>query len=446
MLERAKGSSLDITARHMDPVGTIALLPPRTTQIERIHFEDRHWGEIQRFSEINSGPLPLLHTLRIDVAGEFHMDGPNTTTPPSLPLFRNALNLKNLMLYSEGSPFLSHFVFPNLTTLELLVTPEEGFNASQLLNFLEASPMLRTVYVKVVADIPPGSVPQGGLVVLPNVETFSLVVSDGGPGYEIAARISCPSARHTSFTHKRNVREPIPHHFFPAPVPWNSIVRQYTKSPVEEVSLEIMFPHKPTIACSLTFRSFDAATISLDFQVVPSDDEDDELLIPYGELHYEVFHQASRTIRDHPLLANVKRLYIEHKIVVFGTPQFPRFSAEVGRLFKSVGPLEKLIFYGCDLHLYLNPSPNLPGYHDPERPMTFPPVRELILSHPFHTHDDQLCMATIVDLARSRYALGIPFERMSVCMARLPTVMGEMLAPWVGAVECYEEILIDDDF
>jgi len=306
--------------------------------------------------------------------------------------------------------------------------------------------MLQEVYVKVLSDIPLGGFSRESVVVLPNVETFSLGMSDGGPGYEIAARISCPSARHTSLKHARSVRDAIPREIFPTSIPWDAIARQYTNSPVEQVSLELTFPRDPIIACSITFQSFDSTTLSLGFQVAASDDEDDELQMPYEELHYEIFHQASRVIREHPLLANVKSLYIEHKNVVLGTPQFSRFSAEVGRLFKSVGSLEKLLFYGCDLHLYLNPSPNLPGYHDTERPMTFPPIKELVLSHPFYTHDDELCVATLVELAKSRYGLGIPFERMSVCMARLPTAMAERLAPWVGVVECYEEMFIDDDF
>ena len=447
MLKRAKGSALNITIRQFDPAGAMESLPPHTTQIGYIYFNDCYWGEIQRFSEINSGPLPLLQILRISAVKEIHLGGPDTMTPPSLPLFRNAVNLEKLVLHSEGSPYLSHFIFPNLTTLELSGTPgEEGFRASHLLDFLEASPMLQTVHVKVIADIPVGSFPRERVILLPNVETFSLVVSDGGPGYEIAARISCPSARSTTLRHERHVRDPIPHEIFPSPVHWDAIVRQYTKSPVERASLEITFPRDPIIAGSVIFRFLDAAVLSLGFQVAASDDEEEELQMPYEELHYEVFHQASRTIRDHPLLADIKRLYIEHKSVVFGSPQFPRFSAEVGRLFKSVERLEVLTFYGCDLHLFLNPSPNLPGFYDTERPMPFPQIRELVLSHPLHNHDDELCVRTLVELARSRHELGTPFERMALWMEKLPPLVAERLGPWVGLVECQEEMLLHDDF
>jgi len=451
LLKRAKRSALDIITGSGRSASSVTLLPPHASQIKYIFFKYSHWKDIQIFSEANPGPLPLLHTLRINAVNEFNMDGPDTMTPPSLPLFRNAVNLKVLVLDSAGLPFLHHFVFPNLTELELSarsVGPAlpVRFRASQLLDFLEASPMLRTVYIKVIGDILFEGVPRENPVMLPNVEAFSLVVSDGGHGYGVMAHISCPSARHTSLVHERDARNATLHEIFPTSIPWNAIVRQHTRSSVEEVTFEIKFARDPIIECSLTFRSVDEAVLTLDFQVAAGDDDEDELQIPLGELQYEVFHQASRTIRDHPLLANVKRLFLDHGVVVFGTPEFPRFSAEVARLFKSVGPLEKLSTYGCDLYLFFNPSPNPPGFHDTERPVVFPPIRELVISHPFHTHNDEMCMATIVEFARSRHALGIPFERMTVCMERLPTVMAERLGPWVGAVECYEEMMLDEDY
>lgn len=79
---------------------------------------------------------------------------------------------------------------------------------------------------------------------------------------------------------------------------------------------------------------------------------------PLSKMYYEIFHQASRTIRDNPFLANVKHLHTDHSFADFRPPQFPRFSAEVRHLFESLGPLEKLTTYGCDLRLYLNPSLN----------------------------------------------------------------------------------------
>jgi len=130
--------------------------------------------------------------------------------PPPLPLFRNAINLKELSLPSEGAIHLNHFAFPNLTILELSVTPEvEVFRASQLLDFLEASPMLQLVHIDIIADILLEGAPQERVIPLPNVVAFTLIVDDGGPGYEIAVHISCPSVTHFA----DNV---IPREIFPA--------------------------------------------------------------------------------------------------------------------------------------------------------------------------------------------------------------------------------------
>lgn len=450
MLERAKGSVLEVATTSRDPAGAVALLPPYATQMKFVHFGFCHWKDIQRFSEINSGPLPLLCAIRIDVIKESHPDGPDTMTPPSLPLFHNAADLRVLVLHSEGSPFLNHFIFPNLTNLQLSATPTgEGFRALQLLDFMEASPMLRTFYVKVVADILLDGIPQERIVVLPNVEIFSLVVSDGATGYEMAAHLSCPSMRHASIMHERGARNATPREMFPTSVLWHTILRQFTNSPVGEVALEIRFARNPIISCSMAFRSLDTAVLSLGFQVAASVGNEDELQTPFEELHYEVFHQASRTIQDLPLLANVKNLIIDHRIVVFGTLQFPHFSAELGRLFQSLGHLEMLITCGCDLHLYFNsspPSPNPPGFYDTDRPVALPPIRDLAISHPSHTHDDEMCAAIIVELARSRHALGVPLRRLSVCMERLPTAMAEKLDPWASEVGCYEEMIADSPY
>jgi len=385
LLERSKGSALEITTNSTTPAGTTALLPTHTAQIRYLDFERSCWRDIQRFLEISPGPFPLLHTLRIHAA-EFN---PEAMTPPSLHLFHTAINLKELSLYSSALPFLSHLTFPNLTTLKLSIEPAaEEFHASQLFNFLKASPMLRTVYMRVPSILLEG-VPRETVVVLPNVETFSLVMNDDGPGYEFAAHISCPSARHTSFTRDMGC-DPILQELFPTSVLWKTIIRQYTKSPVEEVALEIKFPDDPIITCSLTFRSSNADVLSLDLQVAASDDDDDYyddddeylLRFPSEDLHYEVFHLAFRTIRDHPLLTTIKRLHTDHQILLFSTCEFPRFSDEIGQLFKFVGPLEKLTIYGCDLHLYFNPTHNRLKFYKTERLVVFPQIRELVISHP----------------------------------------------------------------
>jgi len=96
---------------------------------------------------------------------------------PSFPLFSGAVNLKSFSLRSGGLPFLNRLAFPKLTTLELSVTPvDEGFPVSQPLDFLEASPALQTVRIRIETKMLLGDVPER--VVLPNVGILS-VIQDG---------------------------------------------------------------------------------------------------------------------------------------------------------------------------------------------------------------------------------------------------------------------------
>ena len=85
-------------------------------------------------------------------------------------------------MHSKKSPPLDNFAFPNLTFFELSVMPMEELRASQLLDFLEASPRLQAVRMEIAGDILLDDVPQERIVVLPNVESLCLVVGDGGPG------------------------------------------------------------------------------------------------------------------------------------------------------------------------------------------------------------------------------------------------------------------------
>lgn len=441
LLERAKGSPLDIIANLTDHVGTMTLLPPHARQIKYINFTHNHWTDIQRFSEVNFGPLPLLDILQIDAVVEFDLDGPDVMTPPSLPLFSGATNLKHFTLCSEGSPFLNHFVFPNLTTFKLSTAPgENGFRVLELLNFLEASPTLQAVHMKIIAVVIRGGVPRERVVVLPNVETFYLVMIDGAPGYEIATHISCPSARNVSLMHETDPENLDPREIFPTSVVWSAIVRQYSSSPVEGVELEIKTLWDNIITSSLIFRSSNSATVRLGFKLSASDDDDsdDGLQIPLGDLACELFSQASRIIRDHPLLSSIKRLYIEHRPTASDSDHLKRMASDIGGLFKSVVSLDKLTFCGCDPLSYLTPL-DLPEFHNMEQPVVFPPTKELTISHPLTVLSEEECMAAIVGLAKSQHAGGVPFERVTVCMEKLPATMGRMLEPWVGVADCHDE-------
>jgi hypothetical protein len=99
MLEHAKGSALDIRSPFLDRADTLALLSPHAQQFGILKPIYNYWSDVQRFSEAASGPLPLLCTLRIDVA---EMPGPKTVDSPSLPLFNGAVNLTNFVLHSTN--------------------------------------------------------------------------------------------------------------------------------------------------------------------------------------------------------------------------------------------------------------------------------------------------------------------------------------------------------
>ena len=441
LLERAKGFALDILAGYMDPIRTITLLLPHTEQIRSLDFVDGRWSDIRKFSEFVSGPLPLLRILRINAVGGVDLYGTDAMTPPPFSLFSNAANLQELSLYSDLPPPLNHFDFPNLTFFELSAL-SGGLQASQLLDFLEASPMLQAVCVDIEGTISLHGVPQERIVVLPNVESLSLVMNDGEPGYRLAAHISCPSAKDTSLTHDGGTSYVTPREIFPVSVSWNAIVRQYTRNPVEEVALEMKTPSDSTIACSLTFRSPDATVIRLHFNLAAPDEEgyrDDEVQFEvFAEMYWEIFSQACMTIRGHTLLIKIQRLRICHTSLVSYYAQTMRVTDEVGQLFKSVGPLEELIFHHCDMGAYLASFHDNFIHRDVRKLVVFPPIKELTISDPSYIALANFG-AAMVGLAESQHALGVPFERVTVRMDRLPAEMAERLKPWVGAVHCHIE-------
>ena len=235
--------------------------------------------------------------------------------------------------------------------------------------------MLQTARIQIYGLVSFDGVPQKRVTVLHNVKSFCLVMSDGERGYKLATHISCPSATRTSLTHEhvKDADGVTPQEIFPASVPWNAIVRQYTKSPVEDVALEITIALDSTTACSLVFRSSDASVIRLRFEVAGIDQDEDEegdRVEASIEMFCEVFSQVSRTIRD---LANVKRLQIRHNSLFLDDTQTIPIVDEVRRLFESLDPLEELIFYHREMRPYLDSLIEYPGFHYVGRPVVFPP-------------------------------------------------------------------------
>ena len=439
LLERAKGFSLDVIIDTPASEDTLIPLSPYIKQIRCLDFVHARWSDVSWF---NPGLFSLLHTLTINIVEEGDI-GSFDNTLSSPPLFSNAVNLQVFHFHpkAEWSPFLSDFVFPNLVSFDFSAAPTGGFHASQLLDFLESSPALQTVHVEITARISLDDVPQGRIVVLPNVEKFGLLVTHGKHGYKIAAHISCPSASYTMLTHKKVIGGMTSEEMLPAPAVWAAIVRQYTKCPVEEVTLEM---GDPKIECKLSFLSPDGTVIELGLKVILNEENEDVLSYSSVVMHAVASIQATRAIRLHPQVANIKRLRIRNSIRSLCLPHFSHAANEVGRLFKSLGPLEELTFYNCDLRPYLHPFLNQSGEYI-EEPIVFPPIKELTISQPiFFSYEE--CLA-IVELSKSRHALGIPFELMTIRKGSVPAEVEERLISWVGSVEyCDDELHDTDDY
>ena len=221
---------------------------------------------------------------------------------------------------------------------------------------------------------------------------------------------------------------------------WDTIVRQYTRSPVEEVTLEIRTT--PTFASKLTFQSADTAIIELNYRIDLTDEDEHDFDNRSAWTLEDVFTQATWLIQRHPQLANVKRLNICHSYHFLIPISIPNIANGAGRLFKTVGPLDELTIYHCDIRPYFILFLEVPeGYVTvgvPEGCITaslvFPPIKQLTISHPLHSSDEQ-CMAAIVGLAKLQHMVGIPFERVVICRESMPMGMEEGLRQWVGSVE-----------
>ena len=226
ILECAKGSSLDISTDQDVPVPIITSLFPHTQQIRCLDFRQNYWEGMGKFSEANLGPLPLLRTLKINSFGTDENDQPITSPPPSF--FADAINVEEFTFSSMGFQFHNHFNFLNLTTFSLWTHEVVRLKASDLFNFLKASPILWTVRINAYTGIMLEDIPQETVITLPNVETFELLCGSKNV-YDVAARISCPRVRDVSLTCEvMDLDMPPVWEIFPTPVPWNKIVHQHT--------------------------------------------------------------------------------------------------------------------------------------------------------------------------------------------------------------------------
>ena len=434
LLKRTKGSALDVVIDHGAPPNNIAPLLPYVQQIRHLQLPRSYVTEILAFSQLISGPLPFLRSLEICVTKPGNLIRQVNTLAVSSPLLLSgATNLEQFSLELDSDVgLLNSFVFPNLTTLKLHTTVMVCLNASDLFDFLNASPKLRTVEVRIDEEVEGlEDVPRELVVRLPNVETFSLYAcGTERQVYESAVHISCPRAKYTSLGQDiwdntmENSKE-----VFPDPDSSKAIVRQYsTRSPVEEVTLEIdgSDQFETLMTWSLTFKSADAAVIRLGFDLGESGEELD---FPHDQLILLVFTQACQTIQCHPQLSHIRRLHIKNqtKSFSFGVEWSIPMAGALQELFGSLGPLDELAVHGFDLRMLLPES----GYS------VLPPVKDLTIARVSMVDEEIYNADAIVELARSQHELEKPFERVKIHAWAVPVTMEERLGRWVDEVDLY---------
>ena len=440
LLKRAKGSALDITINYASP-STTALLSPHARQIKHLNFSQELWSDILMFSKVNSGSLPLLRTLEMrTIESSFSVNQSNVRDAPSSPLFSGAVNLKKFTLDTEQAGLLKHFIFPNLTTFELSAPGMDGLNVSHLFNFLKASPALQRVDIAICGGTMSGSIPEDMILVLPNVKTFFLTIKNNRwQVYELATHISCPYAKHTLLSQEMDDNcMGTGLEVFPNSASWVAIARQYTTSPVEEITLEIEFDMTYPIIYSLTFLSSDTTVINLDFEVVATASGEEDFELRWNETNLEIFSQACRIIRDHPLLSHVKRLYIIDMDTIgsLGVDYVIPMANVVLDLFRSLGPLDKLTIHGFDLQVFIAPFIDLPEFKHFQR--IFPSVKELEISETWMVNKRR-CADAILELAKSQYHLEKPFERMTINASKVSKTLAERLRQWVNPADRDDE-------
>lgn len=430
-LERTNGSLLDIAIdRQVDIDRMITLLSPYSQKIRYLTFTSNHWEDVIKFSAINSGRLPLLHTLEIMELGVQPGGGQNPIPPPSTQILDNAANrVQEFILRSIGFKSLRCFAFPHLTVLNLSARPGPKSNASDLFNFLKASPKLERVKLRLTRVTIQGVTSQRPIVVLPNVKTFLLEVTNGPGVFHIAANISCPSSRNTSIVYNVDDFPKTSDSFelFPLPRLLFLITHRYGGSQVEEVTLDVRPVNGASAGCFLTFRSIDTSTIRFGIAVFRS-----------GRTRFsrEVFLHASRVIQAHSQLRYVKRLYISYRHtnhpVLLHSDQIGPMAEEVGKLFRYMGSLDELVIEHFDLGVFFSPPSK-----QVELPV-FPQTKKLGILYPMMGRNQKECMDAIVELAKSQHERGMPFERVTIRTKAIPATIAERLAQYVGVADCSE--------
>lgn len=435
LLERVRGAPVDVTIEHFPlPFQNVAVLSPLAQQIRSLKSCGGWSDRVQDLSVAISGPLPLLHTL--EITANWAMNEPRPSVAPTLPLFKDAVNLKKFSLSISDFPSLYHFTFPSLTTFDFS-TWTLTFSVSELLNFLEASPSLRWINMTIAPFEVNEDVPPGRVAVLPHVETFSLQTTCEDPGCEIITHMSCPYATLAEFSHcVEAAGYHVPEVIYPPPGPLGAIVRQYTKGIVDQVIFELSLDEHLNINSSLTFLTPDRVTLELSYTHFSTEDEG-EMGATHNERFPEIFSQASRTIGSHPQLENVRHLSIRGGSQLTGNLELT--TSDVGKLLGSMGPLERLILVGCDLRPFLDAFLDTPLFPDAIQPASFPLIKKLTITDPIQSLRDGVFAAAIVGLAKSQHARGTPLERVAFGVGVPLSVVQELLPFVTVSVEYYDD-------
>ena len=343
-------------------------------------------------------------------------------------------------MHSAGIPHLGHFTFPNLTTFELSTTEaNEEFSVS-----FPAAQLPRSL-----ANTTDSSYRDCGGNAhrrCPFGESHRPSKCRGvlrDSGYRIAAHVTCPSARLTSLIYGYCAEGETPQ-VFPTSVSWNVIGPQYMTSTIDEVALRIKAAEDDILSCSLSFLSPGLATLELGCIMGTVSEDHHETTYSLGEKHSQVFSQASKAIREHPLLSNVKRLHIQDRHDFFTNHQLEGIAEQAAQLFKFVGPLEELILDVDDLRPFLSPSSDFREFHDLVQPGAFSLIKVLTIKRSKKPLKEE-CMAAIVESVKSRHVLGVPFERVVFRMKDYPVGMVERLKPWAATL-LSDEMIEDGDF
>ena len=142
-LHRSKGSPIHVSVRRFPNDEVLARLSPHTGRIKSLHLQSR-WSVAQSVFTRFTDPAPNLETLKVICRPFTAAAGP----VPSTLLTGNLPKLRSLTLQGLSSD-LASFVLPSLTYFELsnVTSPPLSISLSDLLAFLERSPLLETVRV-----------------------------------------------------------------------------------------------------------------------------------------------------------------------------------------------------------------------------------------------------------------------------------------------------------